>query len=55
MIRDTDFSTFKRPHTWTFTFKYDQSIQSAKKKMRHFLNVLINKFMEMHHKDLIKD
>ena len=40
MIRDTDFSTFKRPHTWTFTFKYDQSIQSAKKKMRHFLNVL---------------
>ena len=40
MIRDTDFSTFKRPHTWTFTFKYDQSLQSAKKKMRHFLNVL---------------
>ena len=40
LIRETDFSSFNRPHTWTFTFKYEQSLESAKKKMRHFLNVL---------------
>lgn len=43
MIREQDYSKWNRPHAWTFTFKYPQSTQSAKRKMRHFLNVLNKK------------
>ena len=43
LIRSTDFSNWNRPHAWTFTFKFPQSVQSAKQKMRHFLNVLNKK------------
>ena len=39
MIREQDYSKWNRPHAWTFTFKFEQSHQSAKRKMRHFLNV----------------
>ena len=42
-LSDQDFSTWHKAHAWTFTFRYEQSVDSAKKKMRHFLNVLNKK------------
>ncbi len=42
-LDETDFTTWNKPYAWTFTFEYEQSIDSAKKKMRHFLNVLNKK------------
>lgn len=42
-LTEQDFSKWHRPHAWTFTFKYEQSVDSAKKNMRHFLNVLNKK------------
>ena len=42
-LKKQDFSQWHRPHAWTFTFQYDQSLDSAKKNMRHFLNVLNKK------------
>lgn len=49
-LSEQDFSTWNRPHAWTFTFKYEQSVDSAKKKMRHFLNVLNKKVYGNAHK-----
>jgi len=43
MIREQDYSKWNRPHAWTFTFKFEQSHQSAKRKMRLFLNVINKK------------